>query len=62
MTYMPRWVRLNKFCELTGYSAKAVHALKTSGKWRLAREYRKVDGRILIDLQAYEKWVESNSN
>lgn len=60
MSRTPKWVLLSKFCELTGYSAKAVHALKTSGKWRLAREYRKVNGRIFVDLEAYERWVERN--
>ena len=54
------WVKLEKFCDMTGYSRKSVYALIDRGRWMLSREYRKVGRRIHISLQAYERWVEQD--
>jgi hypothetical protein len=54
-----RYVLPIKFEELTGYTVKAVERKIESDVWREGREYRKApDGRILIDLEGYYKWVE----
>lgn len=56
---MTRYVRIPKFCELTGYTEKAVREKVRTGAWREGIEYRRgPDGHILVDLQGYEKWVE----
>ena len=58
---MTRYVRIPKFEEITGYTVKAVERKIESGAWREGREYRKApDGHILVDLQGYERWVESH--
>jgi hypothetical protein len=54
-----RYVKPLKFFELTGYSVKAVERKIEEGVWREGREYRKApDGKRLLDLDGYEKWVE----
>ncbi len=54
-----RYVRIARFTELTGYSDDAVRAKIQAGDWLEGREFRKApDGRILMDLQGYERWVE----
>jgi hypothetical protein len=53
-----RFVLIPKFCELSGYTEKAIERKIADGVWRQGHEYRKSpDGRIQIDLQGYEKWV-----
>lgn len=54
-----RYVKPLKFAELTGYSVKAVERKIETGVWREGHEYRKApDGKRLLDLDGYEKWVE----
>ena len=54
-----RYVKLDKFEELTGYTVKAVQRKIEDGVWRKNREFRRArDGHILIDLDGYERWVE----
>lgn len=56
---MSRYVLIRRFCELTGYTVKAVEGKIASGAWIEGREYRRApDGHILIDLQGFEKWAE----
>ncbi|WP_404396666.1 hypothetical protein [Idiomarina loihiensis] len=56
----PRWVKLKHFSELTGITPKAVYAYAQRGRWMLSREYRKVNGKYFINLDAYYRWVENN--
>lgn len=56
-----RYIQPKRFQELTGYTVKAVERKIASGVWREGHEYRKApDGRILIDLEGYYRWVESH--
>ncbi len=55
-----RYIRLNHFEQLTGYTQKAVRRKIEEGHWIEGREYRRApDGHILVDMQGYEKWVEN---
>ncbi len=55
----PRYVKLNRFELLTGYTEKAVRRKIEEGIWLEGREFRRApDGHILVDLLGYEKWVE----
>ena len=55
---MTRFVTIKRFSELTGYSARAVEGKLHRGDWLEGREFRKApDGRILLDMEAYERWV-----
>ena len=57
-----RYVRLNHFERLTGYTQKAVRRKIESGVWVEGREYRRApDGHIIVDLQGYHQWVEKSA-
>lgn len=56
---MIRWVLINRFAELTGYSEKAVRCKIGEGVFIQGVHYKKApDGRICIDLTAFDRWVE----
>ena len=45
---------------VTGYTVKAMERKIERGDWEEGRVWRRApDGRILIDLVGYQKWVES---
>lgn len=57
-----RYVRLPLFEQITGYSQKAVRRKIEEGVWLEGKQYRRApDGRILIDMDGYEKWVEGQT-
>ena len=50
--------RIPLFCQETGYSEKAVARKIEDGVWVEGREYvRAPDGRLLIDMDGFEKWA-----
>lgn len=54
-----RYVKVNKFAELTGYTPKAVYNKMSEGVFIEGVHYRRApDNVILLDLEAYERWVE----
>ena len=57
-----KWVKLKKYCELTGDTAPSVHAKRHKGQW-LDGFQSKIgpDGNLWINLIEVEKWVEKNS-
>lgn len=56
---MSKYVLIVKFADDTGYSDKAVRRKIEDGVWVEGVHYRRApDGRIHIDTEAYEKWVE----
>lgn len=57
---MARYLTVEKFSSETGYTPDAVRTKIRDGIWRLDREYKKApDNRILMDMEGYEKWVET---
>lgn len=60
MTSVARYVLIPLFCALTGYTAKAVRRKIQSGVWLHGQHWRKApDGHILIDMEAFHRWVEN---
>ena len=58
-----RYVTIEKFAEHTGYTADAVRKKRERGVWLEGQVVRKApDGRILIDLEEFERWVESQGS
>lgn len=56
------WIRLNRFCELSGYSEDAVRSKISQGKWKEGVMYVKArDGRIHINWEAYQTWVQEKA-
>lgn len=60
MTVVPvRYVTLSAFELLTGYTEKAIRRKIEEGTWLDGCEYRRApDGRILVDMEGYTRWVE----
>lgn len=54
----PRFVTIEKFEELTGYTPDATRSKIKRGDWLEGVLYIKApDGRILMDIEGYEWWV-----
>lgn len=57
-----KWVLINKFCSESGYTDKAVRRKIEGGIWLKGIHWRKApDGRIMINREAFERWVESTA-
>lgn len=53
-----RFLRVNKFCELTGWTDRAVRRKIQDGVWLEDKEYRRApDGSVIIDMNGYDRWV-----
>jgi len=51
-------VRLKKFEEITGITARAVEAKISHRIWRHGKEYITApDGKHLVSIKGYEKWA-----
>ena len=64
LTFLPlKWIRIEKFCDLTGYTPSGVRGKISTGVWASGIHFTKApDGHILINLEAYEKWVEGRES
>ena len=52
-----RYVKLDRFAELTGYTETALRQKKKTGKWVDGIHIIKApDGHLVVDLLAYEAW------
>jgi hypothetical protein len=57
-----RFVTISLAEALTGYTKDAIETKIARGVWIEGREWRRApDGRVLIDMRGYEKWVESQN-
>ncbi|AQZ96581.1 excisionase [Halopseudomonas phragmitis] len=55
-----RWVLINRASELTGYTVNAIQHKIKGGVWPQGKLWRKApDGRILINLEEFDRWAES---
>ena len=56
---MLRYMTIAKFAAESGYSEAAIRSKIRDGIWRQNLEWRRApDGRILIDVEGYQRWVE----
>jgi len=58
MSYPITWVKLARYTEITGDSEEAVKGRRKLGKWLDGIECKLVDGKLWVNLQAVEQWVE----
>ncbi|MGV1045552.1 excisionase [Limnohabitans sp.] len=55
-----RYIKLQLFESMSGYTAKAIRRKIEEGVWIEGREFKRApDGHILVDLKGYESWVEN---
>ena len=53
-----RYIKLQLFESLSGYTPKAIRRKIEEGVWIEGREFKRApDGHILVDLKGYEAWV-----
>jgi len=52
-----RWVTLEKCAELVGWTKDAINALRVKGKIRMDVHWIKRNGRIFIDMAAFQQWL-----
>ncbi len=54
-----RYVTIGKFSAESGYTEDAIRSKIKNGVWLMGQVWIKApDGRVLIDVQGYERWVE----
>ncbi len=54
-----RYLTIKKFAAESGYTEDAIRSKIKNGVWLMGRVWVKSpDGRVLIDVQGYERWVE----
>lgn len=59
-SHFARYITTAKFAEMTGYTVKACERKIGEGVWVEGVHYRRApDGRILLNIVEYEKWVET---
>jgi hypothetical protein len=57
---MLRYLTIPKFSAESGYSEDAIRTKIRDGIWREGQEWKKApDGRVLIDVDGYHRWVEA---
>jgi len=56
-----RFVTIEVAEVLTGYTQAAIRTMIGKGIWVEGRQYRRRQGRVLIDLEGYNKWAETGS-
>lgn len=59
MNHPLEWVKMAKWCELSGDTPNAIHARRKLGKWLDGMECKVVDGNLWVNLAAAERWVAS---
>jgi len=56
-----KWVKLSKYCELSGDTPDAVYAKNRRHIWKEGAHYRKAaDGCIWINTEEVDKWAETS--
>lgn len=54
-----KWVKIEKYYELTGETEHGFHGKKRKGLYAEGRHYKMIERRIWINLQEMEKWADS---
>lgn len=58
MNHPIKWVKLEKYVEMTGDSEDSVKARRKTGKWLDGKQCKLVDGRLWVNLIEAELWIE----
>ncbi len=55
------WIRLEKYCEVTGETPEAVRKRRQKGIWLDGRHTRVRNRRLWVNTKAAQEWVERGS-
>lgn len=60
LTPLPiKWIKMEKFCELTGYTRKAIERKRQEGIWIEGKHWKKApDRHIMINLEEFNQWID----
>lgn len=59
---MNKWVTIKKFAEASGYSEDAIRAKTKNGTWLNRKHFTKgPDGRIMINVEEVNQWLENTA-
>ena len=53
-----KWIKLNRWCELTGDTPNAAHARRKTGKWENGVHCKVHDGKLWINVAEAQAWVD----
>ncbi len=57
-----RWVKLKKYCNISGDTANAVHAKRKKGVWLDGIQCKLgPDGNLWVNTEEVERWVECHN-
>lgn len=54
-----KWLKLNRFCELTGETEDAIQSRRTAGEWLDSIHVQTRNNRLYVSIEAYNRWVEN---
>lgn len=57
-----RWVKLSRWCDLTGDTEEAVYSRRKVGKWADGVHCKLTDNKLWINVPEAQKWIEKNPN
>ena len=55
-----RWVKLAKYCEISGDTRHAVHNRRRTGVWQDGTHCKLVDNRVWVNMEAVKEWIENS--
>lgn len=57
-----KWVKLKKYCELSGDTINGAHAKRKKGLWLDGRQCKLgPDGNLWVNLLEIDKWIENGN-
>lgn len=56
----PKWVTLEKYCDLTGESAEAIRCRRKKGIWTDGYHSKVVARHIWVNYEAAQAWVQQS--
>ena len=56
---MVKWVTIDKYSELSGCTKEAIRNRIKKRVWYHELQYKKAKGRIYINIEEVEKWIEN---
>ena len=59
--YPVEWMKVEKFCELTGYTEEAVKQKRKNGVWLDGEIVAVIGRRLHVNVRRYDQWAAKES-